>query len=90
MQHAQVLVPSAKRNEVLLKLQAATVNPLDWKIQKGDLRPLLPRRLPFIPVPDVALVVDVGPGVNGLTAGDQVVAKLNSLCPEQLSSESLR
>ncbi|VAI12257.1 unnamed protein product [Triticum turgidum subsp. durum] len=79
MQHAQVLVPSAKRNEVLLKLQAATVNPLDWKIQKGDLRPLLPRRLPFIPVPDVALVVDVGPGVNGLTAGDQVVAKLNSL-----------
>ncbi|XBH88957.1 hypothetical protein VPH35_080954 [Triticum aestivum] len=80
LKHAQVLVPSAKRNEVLLKLQAATVNPLDWKIQKGDLRPLLPRRLPFIPVPDVAgVVVDVGPGVNGLTAGDQVVAKLNSL-----------
>ncbi|XP_037460440.1 chloroplast envelope quinone oxidoreductase homolog [Triticum dicoccoides] len=80
LKHVEVPVPSAKKNEVLLKLQAATVNPLDWKIQKGDLRPLLPRRLPFIPVTDVAgVIVDVGPGVNGLTAGDQVVAKLNSL-----------
>ncbi|KAF7099770.1 hypothetical protein CFC21_101366 [Triticum aestivum] len=80
LKHVEVPVPSAKKNEVLLKLQAATVNPLDWKIQKGDLRPLLPSRLPFIPVTDVAgVIVDVGLGVNGLTAGDQVVAKLNSL-----------
>jgi hypothetical protein len=49
MQHVEVPVPTAKKNEVLLKLQAATVNPVDWKIQKGDMRPLLPRRLPFIP-----------------------------------------
>lgn len=79
MQHVEVPVPSAKKNEVLLKLEAATINPVDWKIQKGDMRPLLPRRLPFIPVTDVAgVVVDVGPGVKGLTAGDQVVAMLNS------------
>ncbi|KAI5015715.1 hypothetical protein ZWY2020_057105 [Hordeum vulgare] len=80
LKHVELPVPSAKKNEVLLKLQAATINPVDWKIQKGDLRPLLPRRLPFIPVTDVAgVVVDVGPGVKGLTAGDQVVAMLNSL-----------
>nr|AAX81879.1 quinone reductase [Triticum monococcum] len=79
LKHVEVPVPSAKKNEVLLKLQAATINPVDWKIQKGDLRPLLPRRLPFIPVTDVAgVVVDVGPGVKGLTVGDQVVAMLNS------------
>ncbi|XP_047059409.1 chloroplast envelope quinone oxidoreductase homolog [Lolium rigidum] len=80
LKHVEVPVPSAKKNEVLLKLQAATVNPVDWKIQKGDMRPLLPRRLPFIPVTDVAgEVVDVGPGVKDLAAGDQVVAMLNSL-----------
>jgi hypothetical protein len=45
----EVPVPSAKKNEVLLKLQAATINPVDWKIQKGELRPLLPRKFPFIP-----------------------------------------
>ncbi|VAH47093.1 chloroplast envelope quinone oxidoreductase homolog [Triticum dicoccoides] len=79
LKHVEVPVPSAKKNEVLLKLQAATINPVDWKIQKGDLRPLLPRRLPFIPVTDVAgVVVDVGPGVKGVTVGDQVVAMLNS------------
>ncbi|KAI5015719.1 hypothetical protein ZWY2020_057109 [Hordeum vulgare] len=79
LKHVELPVPSAKKNEVLLKLQAATINPVDWKIQKGTW-PLLPRRLPFIPVTDVAgVVVDVGPGVKGLTAGDQVVAMLNSL-----------
>ncbi|KAM0866308.1 hypothetical protein ACQ4PT_042732 [Festuca glaucescens] len=80
LKHVEVPVPSAKKKEVLLKLQAATVNPVDWKIQKGDLRPLLPRKLPFIPVTDVAgEVVAVGPGVEDLAAGDQVVAMLNSL-----------
>lgn len=80
MQHVEVPIPSAKKNEVLLRLEAATINPVDWKIQKGDLRPLLPRRLPFIPVTDVAgVVVDVGPGVKDFIAGDQVVAMLNSL-----------
>lgn len=49
VQHVEVPVPSAKKNEVLLKLEAATINPVDWKIQKGMLRPLLPGRLPFIP-----------------------------------------
>ena len=38
---------------------------------------------PFLAVTDVAgVVVDVGPGVKGLTAGDQVVAMLNSFVSE--------
>ncbi|XP_062184814.1 chloroplast envelope quinone oxidoreductase homolog [Phragmites australis] len=78
LKHVEVPVPSAKKNELLLKLEAASINPVDWKIQKGMLRPLLPRRLPFIPVTDVAgVVVDVGPGVHEFQAGDQVVAMLN-------------
>ncbi|RLM74370.1 hypothetical protein C2845_PM15G05210 [Panicum miliaceum] len=75
----EVPIPAAKKNELLLKLEAASINPVDWKVQKGMLRPFLPRKLPFIPVTDVAgIVVDVGPGVNGFQAGDQVVAMLNS------------
>ena len=31
-----------------MRVQAASVNPGDWKVQKGMLRPLLPR-LPFAP-----------------------------------------
>lgn len=45
----EVPVPTPKKDEVLLKLEAASINPVDWKIQKGMLRPLLPTKFPFIP-----------------------------------------
>jgi NADPH:quinone reductase-like Zn-dependent oxidoreductase len=45
---------------------------------------------PFRAVTDVAgEVVDVGPGVKDLTAGDQVVAMLNSLVSELRSWQHL-
>ena len=49
MQLVEVPVPEARKNELLLKLEAASINPVDWKEQKGMLRPFLPRKLPFIP-----------------------------------------
>lgn len=32
-----------------MRVQAATVNPVDWKFQKGIARPFLPATLPCIP-----------------------------------------
>ncbi|KAJ6797884.1 putative quinone-oxidoreductase-like protein, chloroplastic [Iris pallida] len=76
-QHAEVPIPSPKKDEVLLKLEAASINPIDWKIQKGMLRPFMPPKFPFIPVHDVAgEVLEVGPGVNSFKAGDKVVSML--------------
>lgn len=49
MQHVDVPVPSPEKDEVLLKLEAASLNPVDWKMQKGMLRPFLPRKFPYIP-----------------------------------------
>jgi len=49
LKHVEVPVPSPKKGEVLLKLEAASINPIDWKIQKGMVRPFLPRKFPFIP-----------------------------------------
>ncbi|TVU13833.1 hypothetical protein EJB05_37264 [Eragrostis curvula] len=95
LKHVEVPVPSAKKNELLLKLEAVAINPADWKIQQGELRPLVPRKFPFIPGIDVAgVVVDVGPGVNGFQAGDQVVAMLTlssggGLADYAVASESL-
>ena len=34
-QHVEVPVPSPKKGEVLLKMEASNINPIDWKIQKG-------------------------------------------------------
>ncbi|GAU37969.1 hypothetical protein TSUD_269840 [Trifolium subterraneum] len=78
LKHVEVPVPTPKTNEVLLKLEATSINPLDWKIQKGLLRPiLLPRKFPYIPCTEVAgEVVEVGPQVKDFKAGDKVIAKL--------------
>ncbi|XP_010450880.1 PREDICTED: putative quinone-oxidoreductase homolog, chloroplastic [Camelina sativa] len=78
LKHVQVPVPSPRHNEVLLKVEATSINPIDWKIQKGTVRPFLPRKFPFIPATDVAgEVVEVGTGVKNLKAGDKVVAILS-------------
>ncbi|KAI3834126.1 hypothetical protein MKW92_008063 [Papaver armeniacum] len=78
LKHVEVPVPSPKKDEVLLKLEATSINPVDWKIQKGVLRPILPRKFPYIPGTDVAgEVIEVGPGVTNVKAGDKVVALLS-------------
>ncbi|CAF2107007.1 hypothetical protein F2Q70_00039179 [Brassica cretica] len=80
LKHVQVPVPSPKANEVLLKLEATSLNPVDWKIQKGMIRPFLPRKFPCIPATDVAgEVLEVGSGVKNFKAGDKVVSVLSHL-----------
>ncbi|PNY01586.1 quinone-oxidoreductase chloroplastic-like, partial [Trifolium pratense] len=35
LKHVEVPIPTPKNNEVLIKLEATSINPVDWKIQKG-------------------------------------------------------
>ncbi|KAL2329395.1 hypothetical protein Fmac_022822 [Flemingia macrophylla] len=96
LKHVEVGVPSPNRNEVLLKVEATSINPIDWKIQTGALRALfLPRAFPHIPCTDVAgQVVQIGPQVKDFKVGDQVLAKLThqyggGLAEFAVASESL-
>ncbi|PIN14015.1 Zinc-binding oxidoreductase [Handroanthus impetiginosus] len=80
LKHVEVPVPTPSKGEVLLKFEAVSLNPVDWKTQKGMLRPLLPRKFPFIPATDVAgAVTEVGAGVKNFKPGDKVVAVLSHL-----------
>jgi NADPH:quinone reductase-like Zn-dependent oxidoreductase len=59
--------------QVLLRVRAASVNPLDWKIRKGSMRLLMPARFPLILGFDVAgEVVAIGPEVTRFEPGDAV------------------
>ncbi|KAM7496256.1 hypothetical protein LguiA_020670 [Lonicera macranthoides] len=78
LKHVEVPIPIPSKEEVLLKIEAASLNPVDWKIQKGVIRPILPRKFPFIPVTDVAgEVVEVGPTVKNFNVGDKVVTYIS-------------
>ncbi|KAL6845916.1 hypothetical protein ACP4OV_023364 [Aristida adscensionis] len=75
LKHVEVPIPSPRKGEMLLKMEAASINPVDWKIQKGMLRPFLPRRFPFIPVGDLSgEVVELGSGVTDFKPGDKVIS----------------
>ncbi|CAH9075393.1 unnamed protein product [Cuscuta epithymum] len=78
LKHVEVAVPTPSKGEVLLKMDATSINPIDWKIQKGMLRPLLPGKFPYIPATDIAgEVMEIGSGVKNFKAGDKVVAMLS-------------
>ncbi|MDB5074639.1 MAG: NADP-dependent oxidoreductase [Chloroflexi bacterium] len=65
--------PAPKEGEVLLKVHAAGVNPVDWKFRAGYLQQWMPIQLPYVPGNDVAgTVEEVGPGVTEFRKGQAV------------------
>lgn len=61
--------------ELLVNVRAASVNPVDWKIRRGDLKLILHLGFPYIPGGDIAgEVAAVGPGVTRFRPGDAVAA----------------
>lgn len=65
--------PHPGRGEIRVRVAAAGVNPIDWKLRSGALRELIPLELPAVPGRDAAGVVDeIGDGVQGVSIGDRV------------------
>jgi NADPH:quinone reductase-like Zn-dependent oxidoreductase len=68
--------PQAGPGEVLIRVHAASVNPVDWKIRAGYLQQMLKYELPLIPGWDVSGVVDsVGAGATRFQPGDEVYSR---------------
>ena len=64
--------------EVVFQMQAASVNPIDYKTRSGMVKALLPYRMPLILGCDAAgIVCGLGPGVTGFELGDRVAARLS-------------
>jgi NADPH:quinone reductase-like Zn-dependent oxidoreductase len=68
--------PTPGSGELLIRVHAASVNPIDWKIRAGYLKDHIPLPLPFIPGWDVSGVVEaVGSGATTFKKGDEVYAR---------------
>ena len=64
--------------EVLIRVHAAGVNPVDSAIRRGLVKEIFPVSLPWIPGSDVSGVIEeVGPDVTRFKKGDEVFALLN-------------
>ncbi|GAA2654280.1 NADP-dependent oxidoreductase [Streptomyces lunalinharesii] len=69
----QVPDPRPGPGEIRVRVAAASVNPVDWKVRSGVVREVLPVELPAIPGRDAVGVVDeIGAGVQGVNIGDRV------------------
>lgn len=66
-----VPTPVPNAGEVLVRVYATSINPLDYQVRRGDYADLVP--LPAITGHDVSGVVEaVGPGVTAFAPGDEV------------------
>jgi NADPH:quinone reductase-like Zn-dependent oxidoreductase len=70
--------PEPGSGQILIRVRAAGVNPIDWKIRQGKMRLVMPARFPLVLGFDAAGVVEaVGPEVPDFEPGDRVYACLD-------------
>jgi NADPH:quinone reductase-like Zn-dependent oxidoreductase len=69
-------MPKPATDEVLIKVYATSVNPVDWKIREGARKEKFPADLPLIPGWDVSGVIkEVGENVHQFRKGDEVYGR---------------
>jgi NADPH:quinone reductase-like Zn-dependent oxidoreductase len=78
LQYEDAPRPVLNDDDVLIKVKAAGVNPVDWKIRQGYMKDMF--TFPFIPGWDIAGVIEeIGKKVVNLNIGDSVYTRPNIL-----------
>ncbi|MEO0687040.1 MAG: NAD(P)-dependent alcohol dehydrogenase, partial [Cyanobacteria bacterium J06649_11] len=77
LEYEEVEAPTIKPDELLVKVSAAGVNPVDWKIRKGMLKVITGNKFPMILGFDLAgEVLKVGSQVSDFQVGDKIYGSL--------------
>ena len=75
LKYEDVPDPVAGPGEVLVRVAATSINPIDWKLRSGAAKEYMPLDLPAILGRDLSGVVRaIGEGVTGFAPGDRVMA----------------
>lgn len=76
LEEQEVHLPELKENQVLVKVKATSINPIDWKLREGYLKQMFDWQFPIILGWDVAGVIEeVGSKVTSWKKGDRVFAR---------------
>jgi 2-desacetyl-2-hydroxyethyl bacteriochlorophyllide A dehydrogenase len=80
LQVADIERPQIKPHQLLVKVYASSINPIEWKMRKGMLKILTGSKFPIILGFDVSgEVIEVGAQVSRFQPGDLVYARLDQL-----------
>lgn len=80
--------PSFQPNQVLVKVKAVSINPLDWKIRKGEMKLMSGSKFPkHIGVDFAGIVEDVGLSVTNFKKGDEVFGVVKNIMKEGALAE---
>ncbi|AZN43443.1 NADP-dependent oxidoreductase [Paenibacillus albus] len=72
----QIPCPQLSAGEVLVRVHAAAVLPIEWKVRQGMFKQFRPLTFPYTPGTSLAgVVAAVGPGVTKLKVGDAVFGR---------------
>jgi len=82
-------MPVPAVGEVLVKMSATSINPIDWKLRRGDLKEMMSLEFPTILGRDLSGdVVALGEGVTGLKVGDRVFGLVNHSYAEYVACKA--
>ena len=82
----EVAVPTINENEVLVKVTAAGVNPLDNMISRGEVKIIVPYKLPQVAGNEVVGIIEQkGRNIANFEIGDRVFSRLPS-CSRSINS----
>lgn len=78
LQYVEVPIAQPHSNQILVKLNASSVNPIDYKIRSGFMSQVLKKEFPFtLGWEGAGIITEVGSNVNSYKVGDEVMVMPN-------------
>jgi len=88
LQIAEQEKPAITSDQVLVRIKAFSINPMDWKIRRGDMKLMSGSKFPKNTGADFAGIIEkTGGSVGHLKAGDEVFGVVKNLMKEGASAE---
>lgn len=88
LQMAELSRPAIQSGEVLIRVKAFSINPMDWKIRKGEMKLISGSKFPKYTGADFSgIVEEVGGVVAGFKKGDEIFGVVKNMMKDGASAE---